>query len=86
MGPAHRVGHYSSRPFEGNGSAGAAGYWTRDAKIDPTAALLVTLDNLSPKRVTAATEGLDAWDSRLPSYLLGIANYCDSKAPLPPNR
>lgn len=53
--------------------------WLRTATIKPVEHLFAELNEYSIKRVLIQSAGLTAWDSRLPSYLLKIADYCDSK-------
>ncbi|MDD2761620.1 MAG: ABC transporter permease [Methylomonas sp.] len=56
-----------------------SGHWLRGAEIQSIGAVLEQLDDLAAKCVVVRDDGLTAWDSRLPSYLLKIADYCDAK-------
>ncbi|MCQ8129780.1 MlaE family ABC transporter permease [Methylomonas rivi] len=57
-----------------------SGRWLRDARIEPVERILTELEAQSVKRLTIRPDGLEAWDSRLPCYLLKIADYCVAKA------
>ena len=52
------------------------GYWVRNASVQPVEEVIDELNRKQPKRVVTKAEALEAWDSRLPSYLLKIAEYC----------
>ncbi len=56
-----------------------AGYWLRDARVSPLDALLAELSGQNVRRVVILSPALQAWDSRLPSYLLKIADFCTGK-------
>lgn len=53
--------------------------WVRSANIKPVELILAELNEYPIKRVLIQSSGLTDWDSRLPSYLLRVADYCDSK-------
>jgi len=53
------------------------GYWVRNASVQPVEEVIDELNRKQPKRVVTKAEALEAWDSRLPSYLLKIAEYRD---------
>lgn len=55
------------------------GQWLRDARIEAVERVLALIEAQSVKRLTIQPSELAAWDSRLPSYLLKIADYCAVK-------
>ncbi|CAG0951800.1 Intermembrane phospholipid transport system permease protein MlaE [Anaerolineae bacterium] len=56
------------------------GHWLRDAEIEPVGLIIEELNRLAPKRIVLQASELRDWDSRLPCYLLKIADYCDSQS------
>lgn len=57
-----------------------SGQWLRDARIRPLEELLAQMKGMPVKRIVLTAPKLGDWDSRLPSYLLKFADYCDKKA------
>lgn len=57
-----------------------SGQWVRNASVRPVEQIVEELTRKQPKRVVIKAEALDAWDSRLPSYLLKISEYCDKES------
>lgn len=57
-----------------------SGHWLRDARIRPVDELLTELAMQPVKNLSIQAANLGAWDSRLPSYLLKIAEYCNKQA------
>jgi len=55
----------------------AGGHWVRNASVKPVEEVLGELGQKQLKRIVVKAEALEAWDSRLPSYLLKVAAYCD---------
>lgn len=57
-----------------------AGNWTQGANIKPVEQVLAQLATATPfARLTLQAGDLDRWDSRLPTYLLAILDYCQAK-------
>ncbi|HBA67464.1 MAG TPA: hypothetical protein DCZ48_15080, partial [Methylococcaceae bacterium] len=57
-----------------------AGNWTQGANIKPVEQVLAQLRASAPfARLTLQAGDLDFWDSRLPTYLLAILDYCQAK-------
>ncbi|MCQ8105358.1 ABC transporter permease [Methylomonas sp. SURF-2] len=75
------IGRVSLRPGE-NASAvlEIGGRWLRDAGTEAVEGVLASIAAQSVKRLEIRPVGLEAWDSRLPCYLLKIADYCTAKA------
>lgn len=56
------------------------GNWTQAAKIKPVEHVLAELAVLTPfARIVLQAANLKQWDSRLPTYLLAILDYCQAK-------
>lgn len=56
------------------------GQWLREARIEPVEQVLAKLASQPLKRLSIQPAGLADWDSRLPCYLLKIADYCAAEA------
>ncbi|MGR8932519.1 MAG: MlaE family ABC transporter permease [Gammaproteobacteria bacterium] len=57
-----------------------SGSWVQGAKIKPAEQLLSELSNLPlPRSIQLKAETLEQWDSRLPTYLLKITDFCRSR-------
>ncbi|MBU2572259.1 MAG: ABC transporter permease [Gammaproteobacteria bacterium] len=57
-----------------------AGSWTQGANIKPVEQVLAQLAATTPfARLTLQAGDLDRWDSRLPTYLLAMLDYCQAK-------
>jgi phospholipid/cholesterol/gamma-HCH transport system permease protein len=57
-----------------------AGSWIQGANIKPVEQVLAQLAAATPSaRLTLQAGDLDRWDSRLPTYLLAILDYCQAK-------
>ncbi|MGR8930690.1 MAG: MlaE family ABC transporter permease [Gammaproteobacteria bacterium] len=57
-----------------------SGRWLSAASIQPVQLILAELRKQPIKRIVMQPVELVEWDSRLPSYLLKILDYCDSQA------
>ncbi|MGR9088192.1 MAG: MlaE family ABC transporter permease [Gammaproteobacteria bacterium] len=55
------------------------GAWTQEARIEPAVQVLAKLGDSQPlQRVVLQAVDLGQWDSRLPTYLLKILDYCQA--------
>ncbi|MCK9606469.1 MAG: ABC transporter permease [Methylomonas sp.] len=68
------------RDTDTNASLEVSGQWLRDARIKPVEQVVAELESRPVKRLSILPVELADWDSRLPSYLLKIADYCVAKA------
>ncbi len=57
-----------------------SGYWQKNANIRSLDSLLTELNGIQVRQVVMQSNGLHSWDSRLPSYLLKIAEYCEKRS------
>ena len=57
-----------------------SGHWLRNARIKPLNDLLTELARQPVKQLSIQAVDLGEWDSRLPSYLLKIADFCNKQA------
>lgn len=74
------VGHIKVQATDGvTLSLEFSGHWLRSACIRPVEQVLAELNGQPLQRIVAQANNLQAWDSRLPSYLLKIAEYCKSR-------
>lgn len=57
-----------------------SGHWLRNAQVRPLESLFAELNEKDLKHIEMQSQALEAWDSRLPSYLLKIADFCVNKS------
>jgi phospholipid/cholesterol/gamma-HCH transport system permease protein len=56
-----------------------SGNWVQGAKIKPADDVLTEIKGSAPfQRISFRTDGFERWDSRLPTYLLKILDYCQA--------
>lgn len=79
--PGTLEGYVIIRPaFDASVILEVSGHWLRNARIRPVDGLLTELASQPIKQLSIKAVDLGAWDSRLPSYLLRIADYCNKQA------
>lgn len=57
-----------------------SGHWLRNSQVRPLESLFAELNEKDLKHIKMQSQALEAWDSRLPSYLLKIADFCVNKS------
>ncbi|MGY6277209.1 MlaE family ABC transporter permease [Methylomonas sp. MgM2] len=65
---------------DASGLVTVSGHWVRNAAVKPIEQVIDELSQKQPQRIAVKADALEAWDSRLPSYLLKIAEYCAEKS------
>ena len=57
-----------------------SGHWIRNARITPLESVLADLSHQTIKSIEIQSKDVAAWDSRLPSYLLKINDFCKNQS------
>ncbi len=80
--PATLDGYVAIRPTSDYSSVTleVSGHWLHNARIKPVSGLLTELASQPIKQLSVQPVDLGEWDSRLPSYLLKIAEFCNKQA------
>ncbi|PPD33637.1 MAG: hypothetical protein CTY19_06740 [Methylomonas sp.] len=78
--PAILEGYLQIKVTEASTIVEVSGHWLRNARVRAVETVLTELAGQPIKQLSFQATELTAWDSRLPSYLLKIADYCNSHA------